>query len=705
MQVPTASLSTTHDRFVVQKGAQPPLNTTIEDALLTEALNIEPNYIEAPTDTGSDAESENEYERGARFARRVAEDELAYRPRNGYGQRPWAITNRARFHKTMYNVTIGFALHMRNQGHDIQALPLQQRLIIKELLEADRKLKEKEANEAAQVAAANLPKVRPGAEEAFPGVISLKKRRLHWGIKESSVGMKNHFNGLQFRRALYEDGVDDIEGLEAMKTTALVGMWMQRRDELHSGRGTSHQEAEYVASSSLVEGTENVLEASTAEEPAHGPISMAAMFSSQVPDASHEATNTRLVPETSAPVSGLGKDSIPTADTEVSPTLTTTQAFGQIGVNLIPTTTTLLSTDTAGLAQAIPTKESRVHRKNSDSNREKVRREALAIRVGRYPLSLPGNNKGQPLSMNLNISAFTIKQKYNVSMTTQLLKDYNVLPTDPEDLKPHEKLAERLVREREKLMKSGAKLQEPWTHQLLEAFVAAQEANGHISPATPVSGAGPANTQISPSPSAQESESMAGVEKATIHASSTSGTSTTKKRRNREDDDLQSGRMQPLSRKRPRKIAKIEKSAHETSQRPALTSAYMATEHHTAFQLRPVADETKHGTLPVSSAYAYPALNIPQEETSLINWDQQLQQFQSGAEQPPQWSNTGRLDDEQQSTYPAYSTSDYASQSDYPVPSQVATSAYTMHSATVLTSDTTFPIAPDLPIDPALLYL
>ncbi|KAF2451671.1 hypothetical protein P171DRAFT_478704 [Karstenula rhodostoma CBS 690.94] len=721
-----------HEYLVVSRGAPKPFSIASGDAGPTEALAAELDDIDALTDTGSDTEPENEHEPGARFKGLVAEDERAYRPTNGYGQRPWAISNRARSQKPMYNVTIGFARHMQERGHDIHTLPLQQRLIIQELLEADRKHKEKGATEAAQTAVAKLPKVRPRAVDVFPGVIPPKKRVLHWGVKENFVGMKNHFNGLQFRRALYDDGVD-IEGLEAMKAAALVSMWMQRRDELHSRRALKAdiEEVGDGASNVLLEGTEGMpavpgnvqMGAPTREGPVDGPFSMAAMYSSQKPKAVYEAANAEHHSGASTPNPTLGDTRILTAN--VPSSLATTQGFGQIGASLSHTTfpnavgntTVLLTTNTTSSTQAVRANNGRGRKKNGQNDAEKARREALAARVGRYPLSLVGNNKGEPLSMNLKLSAFTIKQKYNKNMTTQLLKDYDILPTDPRDLTPHEKLAEHLVKEREKLFKSGAKLQEPWTHTRLEEYVAAQEAKGAIGPAFSVSGAGPANLQVplhrssensKSHPSSKKSESMTGAKEATAGPSAISGISVTKKKRSREESDLQNGEIETLFQKRPRKVAKIEKGAQATSQEPNIPSAYVATDYGAAFHSRPVPIEAPSESHLSSSTYAPPTLDIyqqlpTQDETSLTNWDHQLQKFQDGTEQPPQWSNTERLNYEQQSSYQGCSASDNAYQNDYSPPSQVPASTYTMPSAPNLTNDTTLSAVPEFPIDPALL--
>ncbi|KAL5432637.1 hypothetical protein PMIN06_008241 [Paraphaeosphaeria minitans] len=706
----TASLPTKHAHVQAGKNTPQPLNTVSEHTELIEASQTQPED-DTLTDIGSDTEIEDRYESSARLMRQEAEDELAYRPKNGYGQRPWASPIRTRFQKPMYNVTIGFARHMQEQGLDIEALPLQQRLIIQEMLGTDRKIKEKEASEAAEAAAAKFPKVRPHAVDVFSGIIPPKKRPLHWGRKEHFSGMKNHFNSLQFRRALYEDGVDDVEGLKAMSTDALVTMWMQRRVELHSGLGYSQhagtEESIEGGYKTLVGGTENVLQVPTAEEPAHGPISMAAIYSYQESQAAYEFPDAGLPTRPSAPTFGNG---IPTADTGIPIPLATSSGNRQIEENFTNTTVLnpfvspkpILSTDPTAMAEAIPAKHGRGRRKHKEPDPEKARREAVAARVDRYPLSIPGNNKGEPLSMNLKMSAFTIKQKYNLKMTKQLLEDYGILPTDPKDLSPHEKLAEHLVKEREKLIKSGAKLQEPWTHDRLEAYVAAQEAKGAIVSAAFVPGDGSIHTQLSLHSSTEKFDSTTGYKSAYPH--SASGTSFTKKKRTRETADFENDEFGTLSHKRLRKGAKIETVTQNTLLEPQISSAHVPTAYDASFHSRPLGNEPLYGSALHSNAYAHPTLHSPQQFDQ-SNWNHRFQELQNDNTQPPQWSNVGRWAYEQESVDQDDHTTSNFHQNEFLQSSQVFASTYTMPSVPFMANNMAKPSIPDILIDPDLLDL
>ncbi|KAL5387102.1 hypothetical protein DPSP01_003712 [Paraphaeosphaeria sporulosa] len=640
----TASLPMKHKGLVVSKSVPKLFNTITGDAGLTQASKAQPDDIYVLKDTGSDTVIEDKYEPSVRLMDRKVEDKLAHRPRNGYSQRPLAGPFRTRFQKPMWNVTIGFARHMEEQGHDIEALPLQQRLTIQELLAADRQLEEKEAIQAAEAAAAKLPKARPQAGEVFPGIIPPKKRPLHWGRKEHFLGMKNHFNSLQFRRALYEDGVDDVEGLKSMSTDALVKMWMHRRDQLHSTRGSFQdsgtEEAREGVSDVIAGESENPLEATTAEEPAHGPISMAALYSFQEPQVSFEFANAGFPTLPSALTLG---NKIPTANTSNPTSLVTGPGLDQVEkpsrndtvLNANGAPIALLTTDTTAMGQAVRAKHGRGRRKNNEPDPEKVRREAIAARVGRYPLSIPGNNKGEPLSMSLKMSAFTIKQKYNINMTKQLLEESGILPTDPNDLSPHEKLAGHLVKERESLIKSGAQLQEPWTHDRLQAYVAAQEAKEATGPATLMSETDQPNVQVSLHPSSKKLESMTRSKKV---PSATSGMSIAKTKRVR-DEDLQNGGIQALSQKRLRNGAKMKKGAQVTKQEPIMPSVYVATEYGAAFQPHPAANELDGSAL-FSHPYASPASHI-HHQLDQANLNHQFQGFQNDTIRSPQWSSVG----------------------------------------------------------------
>jgi hypothetical protein len=134
-----ASLPTARKRLVLKTGQQNPASMFPRTARLTEASIGDSDDIDVLTDTESDAESEDEPEPVARWD--PAEDELAYRPKHGYGQRPCAMPNRAHFQKPLRNITIAFARDMQKHG-DIAALPSNPRRVLQELLEADQKLKD-----------------------------------------------------------------------------------------------------------------------------------------------------------------------------------------------------------------------------------------------------------------------------------------------------------------------------------------------------------------------------------------------------------------------------------------------------------------------------------------------------------------------------------------------------------------------------------
>jgi hypothetical protein len=70
-------------------------------------------------------------------------------------------------------------------------------------------------------------------------------------------------------------------------------------------------------------------------------------------------------------------------------------------------------------------------------------------------------------------------------MVTQLLKDYNVLPPNSAKM-ANDALCQHLVSEREKLYANNIPLQDAWTNDRLEEYVADQEARGLIPPAAVV---------------------------------------------------------------------------------------------------------------------------------------------------------------------------------------------------------------------------
>jgi hypothetical protein len=711
-----ASLPTVHKRLGAGTGQCKSFINFPRVAGITGALVAKVYDIETVKDTGSDAESESESEPVARWS--PAEDELAYRPEHGYGQRPYAITKRTRIQKPMRNVTTAFARDIQEHG-DIAALPSTPRGILQELLEMDQKLKEATSHGDSRL---DAPKVRRPAEEVFPGKIPLKKEVPHFGSNKNATSANNAFSKLQLQRALYEDGNDDIDGLQAMGKLALLSMWMQRRDEVRSAQGAgqrAYKEA-HDGAMVLVEGTEDAAAVSgtvhagvpAAQEYDDGPTSLAATYLPQEPQAWDGSINAET------PAGALAPESANTIRHEAA----------------VPTA------DDVAPAHAAPTKTGRGCKKNGENDPEVARRIALAARVDRYPLSLPGHNENKPLSMHLNLSASTIGQKFNMKMTTQLLKDYGLLPTDPKVLKSRLDLANHLFKEREKLIKDGVKLQEPWSTARLEAYVAAQEAAGAIPPAGAVPGASRGNAQGAQMPSFTQASAgstpAAGpsnapkkrgrveedllqdeapfqlqprkmaktkatkTENAATSLTAISCKNTTTKKRSLKGKDPKNGKVDTASKSRPRKAEQNNHSAQATSSGPMMPSAYTTTDYGPPFQSLPVANQTQYGGRPTSNAFHHAQeQHLSQNEIDQTSWDRRLHELQFGT--------VGQSAYQQQPTYQSYSTFDYSNayQQGYWQSSQVPTSAYTMTPAASLTNDTTQSSVPDILIDPALLNL
>lgn len=500
----------------------------------------------------------------------VADGRVARPSSKSSGQRAWPTPLRRGPLRPAYNLTIGFARNLEALGTNISTLPAYQQLIIQGLLDNGRKLEEEdEEEEAAGVIAAapvqlpvavpaqvsvaaptqvptaatpHAPAVRRQAEDVFPGTIPNKKKKLHWGNGEQASSLKNHFSRLQFRRALYEDGVDDAEGLKAMSTDDLVTMWMKHRAD--------KEESEVASMATPVEN--GVADSGTpaAEEPALGPISMASMYSSHEAEASHGLPVNSRASMTPSEDLGLQINGQPTPATVLGTTQTGAHLHYSATSNATGYTTGRPAPNTT---QTSPVKNKPKGRKKGvPPDPEKAIREALGARVGRYPLSIPGNNKGEPLSMHLNMEAKTIMQKYGKPMVEQLLKDYDALPT--KNL-PRKELAKKLVEKREEIRKSGKRFQRPWTHERLQAYVDEQEGGNQNLQATSLPTSGPGNAQSTVS-------SSTGLSRNT---SSTGGRKGRKRTRTQVEEDSESSEDEDQPQKRQRKTKKATSRRTNTS--------------------------------------------------------------------------------------------------------------------------------------------
>ncbi|KAJ4351543.1 uncharacterized protein N0V89_006886 [Didymosphaeria variabile] len=716
------------------------------------------------SDSGSDTESENEYESVPRFKRqKVAEDELAYRPTNGYGQGPGYISKGARSAnltrfplKPMYNVTIPFAQDLVGRcGYDIQQLPLPQRAVIEELLAAGER-QEKQAEQAAAqsteaTAASSNPPPRQRAKHVFPGEIPVGKKPLNWGRNEKAEGMAGHYTKLQFQRPLYDEGFE-VADLRDKSNLELAKMWHKYRDEHYPLQGIGQQEDDAEdddEASNVLDGLGDSFKGAEAQSQAEAttgtPISMAAMYSPQESGSLeghiNAGSSTRDLTDSSGTIRTTASDLVPTQTNDNStlpkPLRQTVGPLGTISNHPVAATVT----GKPAALQSVPQTSTRGSGKGQHAQ-ETARRVALAARVDRYPLHLQGNNNHTPFSMDLDLAPFTIKSKYNRNMTEQLLKDYGLLPASHlKQYKTHLQLAQYLVDRRDELVENGATLQEPWTNDRLEQYVADQEAQGSILPASSLPGAGPTNAQISQLLPPQKSKS--GTAAKVVTSATKQGVATTKKR-NREDEDHGLNEVesppQKRSRKmaktkkrsreevdqgldqvesspqaRPRKMAKTKKTAQVTSEEPDLPSAFVATDYGSPFQHPLLPHETANVAPSASSAYASSPHHVAQHEPTRYELHQQTwARMQQPIDDPaygqpqygvqPPWSYTEQPVYDQQPAYQGYTiyNNGYQRYQAPPPPPQAPVSAYTMPPSPGA-SDMIHSPTSNIPIDPALL--
>ncbi|KAL1593244.1 hypothetical protein SLS60_010852 [Paraconiothyrium brasiliense] len=615
--------------------------------------------IDSSSDTSSETESENEDQSVPRVKRRrVAEDELPSRPRNGYGQRPWHgptrahPRNRTRYHNkkpwpNSFNLTIGVARDMvYRQGLDIWALSHPQRVVIKKLLDADewhKKQAEQQATQSAEAtAASSTPPPRQRAEDVFPGQIPVGKKTLQWDRNEKAEGMAGHYNKLQFQRPLYDEGFE-VADLQDKTNLELAKMWHEYRDEHYPLQGIDQQgddaEDDDEASNVLDEPGDSPKgdEATTG-----APISMAAMYSPQESGALDGHINTDVVSESSTRDLKNPSSTIRTTASDPVPTQTTNNST-------LPNHPAAAPVDGKSALQSVPQTSTRGNGKGQHAQ-ETTRRVALAARVDRYPLQLQGNNNGMAFSMDLDLAAFTIKSKYNRNMTQQLLKDYG----------------------------------------------------------------GPTGAQVSQLPPSQTSNN--GTTTTVASPDTNNRPSSATKKRDREEEDQADAGVEASPQKRPRKMAKTIEAAQATSQEQHVSSGYVATAYGLPFQSSLGQTGLEYQQPSESSAYASSfqdvAQHVPdQHELYQQAWGPIQDPYtepiygQPQYEVQPSWSYLEQPVYDQQPAYQGYTIYDNGYQPYQAPPSlppQAPVSAYTMPPAPGA-SDMIHPPDTDIPFDPTLL--
>ena len=288
---------------------------------------------------------------------------------------------------------------------------------------------DRDNEEGAQMVSPSAP-VPLTPETLFPGKLRPNKR-LHWGLRASNPeSLGAHYNKVDFQRQLCEDKVDPAAIRACENNTQLATLWLKQRDDFHSNKTDSTTPGEPT-----IDGAEQRVILRIPNPPGIDSY------------------------QSSSDTSGGGKQRMKVRKNERPP-----------------------------VSVKSPTRNSK--KKPELNDPEKNRRIALAARVGRYPLCLPGTNNDRPLTMDRKIEHTkegekavplwsTYKAKYNRNMAIQLLKDYDVLPPDIESMK-NAAVFQRFVVERDLIHERKIPLHEVWTNERLEAYVADQEAKGLI---------------------------------------------------------------------------------------------------------------------------------------------------------------------------------------------------------------------------------
>lgn len=402
------------------------------------------------------------------------------------GQNEWHTTNLWRRGQPKKlppprNVTISFAKRMMDNGGVPKGTSTEAQTIIHQLLEVDRN--RNHPSSAPQPEAAPRPEVallgahgRPCAKKIFPGK-KPKGKQLLWTFSGTNpTSQAGHFRKVQFQRMLYDDGVDANTIKACKNNIELATLWQKHRDAAHP------LEADELA-------VENGRTAAVQD----------LVINFDAPDANTAFGDTEdpeALPETLNPVNMAAQDDMQpqgysTALPYTNGSLTAANSHAYPVFQPVATT-----------GPSLPRKATIKPANHKDP--EMARRIALAARVGRFPLSLPGNNHGRPLTMRRTIQGGvskpiwdTYRAKYNKAMVTQLLKDYNVLPPNAAKM-ANDALCQHLVSEREKLYANNIPLQDAWTNDRLEEYVADQEARGLIPPAAVVIPKGNSSRSVIP---------------------------------------------------------------------------------------------------------------------------------------------------------------------------------------------------------------
>lgn len=318
-------------------------------------------------------------------------------------------------------------------------MSLELRMCIKDLACYDPKPINYNATDGVGMAATDSS-VRLPAVEVFPGRVSAKQKQLHWGREGNNPkSMGSHFAAHQFQRMLYDEG-EDPEKLKALSNTQLAALWQQHRDRRHTAETFNWN----------AEGGDPARDAESFYH--HDEIVM-------------QTSTVMPAPETAA--------RSPTSQPHLNIRTTTTVPSGNITTIANATCQSMNDTTRPPSGGGQPKRQSTKTGKNQ-AERERITN--LAARVGRYPLSLPGSDNGKVLSMQRDLKGSTIAGKYNHGMIMQLLQDYGLVTPHAASML-NGPLAEYLVEQREILLKNNAVLQDPWTTERLEAYVADQEAN------------------------------------------------------------------------------------------------------------------------------------------------------------------------------------------------------------------------------------
>lgn len=369
------------------------------------------------------------------------------------------------------NVTIEFARFMQANGEIPDNMSMEDRMLIGELLDADRMDEDR-----VQVVTIPTP-ARPTAEDLFPGYLRPNKR-LHWGLGGNNPeSLGSHYNKVDFQRALYSDGVDPRAIHACQSNAQLASLWLRRRDDLHSNEPRSQVVERETAGATAVGDAGDAQDATV--HPNASAVTNGAM---EAVTKDNEFINM---------ATGYAEQYNVSGSKIQSPTMSPQSFF----ISLDSETQTSKAPENRRSSAKEKTVRGNGKKKPEQNYPERNLRIALAARVERFPLSLPGNNKGRPLTMQRKIeytkngqkavpSWSTYKAKYNRHMAAQLLKDYNVLPLDI-DLMTNAEVFQRLVVERDLIHAQNIPLQVIWTNEYLQAYVADLEAKGLIPPLAP----------------------------------------------------------------------------------------------------------------------------------------------------------------------------------------------------------------------------